>query len=163
MRKAYSRAGDQGWTRDFSGKKLRKDDSRIVIGGKIDSLQSAIDLALLGARGRSKAALEEARKKLWQSAGELSCAGRKCVLWPVGEGDLRALEEFTDSLGEPPKRFIRFTTLKAIRYDECRIRCRELETLLVGLLRRKELRPIVYRYVNRLSSLFFMLAYKETK
>jgi cob(I)alamin adenosyltransferase len=148
MRKAYTKAGDQGWTRDFSGGRLAKDHATIVIGGKIDSLQSAIDLALLGARGRAKKMLEEVSKKLWQNAGE---------------EDLRALEEFTDSLGEPPKKFIRFNTLKAIRYDECRIRCRELETLMAGPLRKKKLRPIAYRYVNRLSSLFFMLAYKETK
>jgi len=81
----------------------------------------------------------------------------------VAEEDLRALEGVTDSLGEPPKKFIRFNTLKAIQYNECRIRCRELETLMAGPLRKKKLRPIVFRYVNRLSSLFFMLAYKETK
>lgn len=160
MRKAYTKVGDRGWTRDFSGKKLSKDDPKIVIGGKMDSLQSAIDLALLGAKGRTKKVLEEARKKLWQSAGELSCSDRKCVPWPVTETDLTALEGFIDSLGEPPKRFLRFGTLQAIRYDECRIRCRELETFLVKPLRAKKLRPSVFRYVNRLSSLFFMLAYK---
>jgi len=37
MRKAYTKAGDQGWTRDLSGGRLAKDHVNIVIGGKIDS------------------------------------------------------------------------------------------------------------------------------
>jgi cob(I)alamin adenosyltransferase len=85
------------------------------------------------------------------------------VIWPVVEEDLKIIEKFTDSLGEPPKKFVRFNTLKSIQYNEARIRCRELETYLVKLLRKKQLRSVAYKYINRLSSLFFMLAYNESK
>jgi cob(I)alamin adenosyltransferase len=163
MRKAYSKAGDQGYTKDYSGKKLAKDDLVIVVGGKIDSLQSCIDMAILQEKGKNKEILELVQRKMWQTAGEISCADEKCVIDPVTQKDLDDLEDFIDSFGEPPQKFIRFNTHEAILLNECRIRARELETFLVKLLRRKKIRPEVYAYLNRLSSLFFIIAYKKTK
>src|SRR3989304_7373955 len=163
MRKAYTKAGDEGFTKDYSGKRIPKDDIRIVVAGKIDSLQSAIDLLILKSTGKTKKVLEEIQKKLWQTAGEISCADKLCVVWPIEEKDLEMIEKFADSLGEPPKKFVRFDTLKAICYNEARIRCRELETFSVKLLREKQIRPVAYKWINRLSSLFFMLSYKSSK
>ncbi len=163
MRKAYTKKGDDGYTTDFSGKKIPKDDIKIVVSGKIDSLQSAIDVVLLNAKGDHKIFLEGVQKKLWQAAGEIACADKSCIKWPITEDDVYEIERFTDLLGEPPKKFIRFNTERAISYNECRIRCRELEIYLVKLLRKKQIRPIVSPYINRLSSAFFMMAYKETK
>lgn len=147
MKKAYTKAGDSGRTKDCSGRSLAKDDVRVVAGGKIDALQSAMDLALLGARGRTKAILREIQGELWAEAGPQ---------------DLADIERFIDSLGEPPRTFVRFDSLQAIRYDECRVRCRELESACTPLLRARKLRPAAYAYLNRLSSLFFMLAYKAS-
>ena len=162
MRKIYTKRGDEGFTKDYSGKKISKDDIKIIIAGKIDSLQSAIDLAILNSTGKTKNFLGEVQKKLWQTAGEISCVDKSCILWPVEEKDLEMLEKFTDFLGEPPNKFVRFNTLKSVYYNEARIRCRELETFFVKLLRKKQIRPIAYKWVNRLSSLFFMLAYKSS-
>ena len=148
MKKAYTKAGDSGRTKDCSGRSLAKDDVRIVAGGKIDALQSAMDIVLLTATGKTKAALREIQSKLWQE---------------VGPRDLQRLEDFIDSLGEPPKEFVRFASLRAIRYDECRVRCRDLESACTGLLRAKKLRPAAYAYLNRLSSMFFMLACKASR
>ena len=163
MRKVYTKKGDEGTTSDYGGKRISKDDPTILVQGKIDSLQSSIDLVNLTAKGEIKTMLEEIQKKLWQTAGEISCADKSCVPWPVNEDDLVMLEKFTDSLGEPPTKFIRFDTIEAINYNECRIRCRELETQLVDLLRTKKIRSVAYQYVNRLSSLFFMLSYSTSK
>jgi ATP:cob(I)alamin adenosyltransferase len=163
MKKAYTKNGDAGFTRDLSGKRLAKDHPVIVLGGKIDALQSALDFVLLSAKGPGKAALREVQKKLWQTAGELSGAGRACVPWPVTLRDISALEDFMKTLGEPPRKFVRFDRPRAVAYNECRVRCRELESACTGLLRAQKLRPAVYAYLNRLSSLFFMLAYKESR
>jgi cob(I)alamin adenosyltransferase len=148
MRTAYTKKGDAGFTRDFSGKRLAKDDVRIVAGGKIDALQSAIDLVLLDAKGPTKSMLREVQSRLWRE---------------VGQRDLKQLEDFIDLLGEPPKKFVRFGTLRAVHYNECRIRCRDLESSCTKLLRARKLRPEVYRYLNRLSSLFFMLACRASR
>lgn len=162
-RKAYSGAGDAGFTSDFSGRKLRKDDLRVVIAGKIDWLQGAVDSAILQQDRAGRRRLEAVQKKLWQAAAEISGAGGPALSAPVGEADLAACEDLLDSLGEPPAGFVRFDTPEAIALNECRLRCRELETRLVKLLRAKRLRPAVYAYVNRLSSLFFMLACRKTR
>ena len=148
MRKAYSKKGDEGFTRDRSGRRLAKDDARIAASGKIDALQSAIDLALLDAKGPTKAMLREVQSRLWRE---------------VGQRDLERLEDFIDLLGEPPKKFVRFDRPRAIAYNECRVRCRDLESACTRLLRSGKMRPAVYAYLNRLSSLFFMLACRESR
>jgi cob(I)alamin adenosyltransferase len=163
MKKVYTKRGDGGTTADYSGRCIPKDDTVIIVCGKIDALQSAIDLAIFEGGIKHKPFLKWAQRKLWQTAGEISCADEKCVIDPIAEGDLEKLEEYIDSLGEPPHAFIRFNTKKSITYNEARIRCRDLETSLVILLREKRVRPIAYAWLNRLSSLFFMLSYTTSK
>ncbi|HME87548.1 MAG TPA: ATP:cob(I)alamin adenosyltransferase [Candidatus Nanoarchaeia archaeon] len=160
MKKVYTKRGDQGVTTDYSGRKLPKDDALIISVGKIDSLQSSMDLAVLKSMGSTRETIMWIQKKLWQTAGELACADKSCVIDPITEEDLKKLEAFTDSIGEPPSKFVRFNTEESIMYNECRIRCRDLETSLVKLLREEKVTPIAFQFINRLSSMFFMLAYK---
>ena len=157
--KAYTSSGDEGFTKDFSGKVILKDELIILANGKIDSLQSAIDMVLFLDDGNHKDALNLVQKKLWQAAGEIANYPGDCLNAPITIKDLASLENYVDSLGEPPKKFVRFTNERSIWLNECRVRCRELETLLVKLLRDGGLRSEIYKYVNRLSSLFFMMGY----
>ncbi|MDP3640107.1 MAG: ATP:cob(I)alamin adenosyltransferase [Nanoarchaeota archaeon] len=161
--KAYTKRGDLGYTHDYSGKKIPKDNMRIVCWGKVDELQAAVDGAILQARGKNRQMLEEVQTKLWQISGEIACSPPECVNDPVTEADLKMMERFIDTMGEPPQKFIRFTNTEAIVLNESRVRCRNLERNLVKLLRNKTLRPVIFKYVNRLSSLFFMLAYERVK
>jgi cob(I)alamin adenosyltransferase len=163
MAKVYTKKGDEGTTADYSGQRILKDDVVIIVMGKIDALQSSIDAAILEGGAKHKPFLEWVQRKLWQTAGEISCADEKCVIDPITDGDLEKLEAYIDALGEPPKRFIRFNTKRSIAYNEARIRCRDLETSLVKLLRDKKVRPAAYAWLNRLSSLFFMLSYTTSK
>jgi len=161
MQKVYTKNGDSGYTIDFSGKKIAKDHPIIVIGGKIDALQSSIDGAMMYSNRKRKAVLEHIQRKLWQTSAEIAHCDRLCLIDPIKEKDVKQLEKEIDALGEAPKHFIRFQSWEAIIYNECRIRARELETQLVLQLRKRKLRPVVYQYINRLSSLFFMYAYKS--
>ena len=161
--KAYTKKGDQGCTHDYSGKKIPKDDIQIVCWGKVDELQAIVDLAILQSQGEVKKILNQIQRKLWQVAGEIACSPSECLIDPVTEENLAGMEKYIDSLGQPPKHFVRFNTREAITFNECRVRCRNLERNLVKMLRKKKLRPVVYKYINRLSSLFFMLAYKKSK
>ncbi len=162
MKKAYTKKGDEGTTTDYAGNKLSKDSPLIKLVGKIDFFQSAVDMSLLLADEKTKPFLNFVQKKMWQIAGEIANCPGECLIDPVTEKDLENLESFIDNLGEPPNKFVRFNTQKSIWLNECRVRCRELETHLAALLNDKKLRPEIYRYINRLSSLFFMLAYKES-
>ena len=161
MKKVYTKKGDTGYTKDYAGRKVAKDHCLIVLGGKIDSLQSSIDLAMMYAKGETKKNLEHIQKKLWQMAAEIAHCDKSCLIDPVKKEDVAMLEKEINKLGKPPEHFIRFKGWKAISYNECRIRCRDLERHLVQLLRKGKLRPVVYQYANRLSSYFFMLAYKR--
>ena len=161
--KAYTKKGDKGYTHDLSGKKIAKDNIQIECWGKVDELQAAVDLAILQEKGKKMEMLEFVQRKLWQTSGEIACSPPECVVDPVTEEDLADLEKFIDSLGRPPHKFVRFNTKEAIALNECRVRCRSLERSLVKMLRKREVRPVVYKYINRLSSLFFMLAYKRIK
>lgn len=161
MRKVYTGKGDRGVTTDFSGKRIRKDNQIIVTGGKIDALQSAIDTARVHAKQKERRALERIQTKLWQLSAEISHCDQKCLVAPIVDSDLREIEQQINTLGEPSATFFRFTNTRAIAYNECRIRARELETYLAPFLRKKKLRPVAYRYINRLSSYFFMLAYRS--
>tara|TARA_Y100000310_G_scaffold332785_1_gene409017 strand:- start:828 stop:1325 length:498 start_codon:yes stop_codon:yes gene_type:complete len=163
VKKVYTRKGDSGMTKDFAGKELHKSDLLIHINGKIDSFQSALDMSvMLEKKEGDKKVLEEVRKKMWQAAGEVANCDKNCLIWPVTSEDLDELEKFVDGLGSPPEKFVRFENEKAIWFNECRVRCRDLERDLVKLFRDGKLRKEVYSYVNRLSSLFFMLGYKSS-
>jgi len=158
MKRIYTRNGDNGSTKDYSGREIPKDDPKIIVVGKIDTLQAAVDTAAFYARDKNKEILEWVQKKLGGIAGEISCAAAAAT-----ELDLKILEAYTESYGAPPKTFVRFNTLEALALNECRVRCRELETSAVKLLRTKEINNLTYRYLNRASSLFFMMAYCATK
>lgn len=157
--KVYTTLGDSGFTKDFSGKSVLKDSTLILANGKIDSLQSALDMSLILSDEAHKEFLTIVQQKLWQAAGEIANCPGECINAPITLQDLKELESYIDSLGEPPNKFVRFTNEKAVWFNECRIRCRELETNIVKLLRDTSLRPEIYKYINRLSSLFFMLGY----
>lgn len=162
MTKAYTKIGDLGYTSGFSGDKIPKDSVVMIAEGKLDSLQAALDLAIVEEKDvKNKEFLENVQKKLWQFGGQIISAPKKHVVDPVNSQSLKELEEFIDSFGEPPKEFVRFRTKEAMILNECRVRCRDLEVSLVGLLREKKIDGEVYVYINRLSSLFFMMAFKK--
>ena len=163
IKKLYTKKGDFGITKDYANNEIKKHDSMVKTVGKIDSLQSILDLAILKSQGEEKQMLEKVQKKLWQLSGELfNCPG-DCLIDPVKEEDIQDMENFIDSLGEPPNKFVRFNTEDSITMNECRVRCRELETHLAELLEKNKLRPEMYQYINRLSSLFFMMGYKKSE
>lgn len=161
MGKVYTTKGDAGFTKDYAGNQISKDDLIILVNGKIDSLQSSLDMSLFLSVEHASF-LSEVQKKLWQISGEIANCPGDCLLWPITNEDLDKLEKYIDNLGDPPNKFVRFQNEKSIWFNECRVRCRELETLLVKMFKSGKVRPEVYRYVNRLSSLFFMLGYKSS-
>ncbi len=156
--KVYTSTGDEGFTKDFAGKLYSKDDLMVIVNGKIDSLQGALDMALF-LDSKHSDFLKKVQQKLWQACGEIANCPGECLNAPITADDLKQLEDYIDSLGEPPNKFVRFTNQNSIWFNECRVRCRELETFIVKMLRDGKLRPEVYKYINRLSSLFFMLGY----
>lgn len=159
--KIYTKRGDSGKTKLCNGQEIEKNNQVIIALSKIDSLQSALDLALLTNNDENLSFLNAIQKKLSHLAGEIAECPPNLISESPSSQDLKELENFIDSFGQIPPGFVRFKTQKSIQWNECRIRCRDLEISLVSLLQNKKIRPEAYAYINRLSSLFFVLALKN--
>jgi cob(I)alamin adenosyltransferase len=163
--KIYTKTGDEGTTSRYNGKRVPKDDPVIILVSKVDSLQGALDLAQAHVRDDALLPiLDHVQDKLWQTAGELSLGGKgKNVKNEITARDIEALEKHIDKYDQKKKYFTRFRTESAAKLNEARLRCRELEVHLTPLLRKKKVRPEIYRYINRLSDLLYVLACHEQK
>ena len=162
--KVYTKVGDKGTTRTYSGKEIPKDDPIIFIGGKIDSLQASLDYAKIVLSDEKIVSLiEDIQKKLWQTAGEISQGSTDKIKEPITEENITKLEENIDKYNQKIDFFIRFTKESSCRLNEARIRTRELEIAITPMHRENKLRPEVYKYINRLSDLIYVLACKEEK
>jgi len=163
--KLYTKKGDQGFASTLRGDKLPKNHELIIIVGKIDSLQSALDYALISITDeKTKKIITAINEKLWQLAGEISNQGLNDLIKnPVTNKDVEILEKHIDE--EHPKNtyFIRFTKETSCRLNEARTRTRDLESYLTKQLLENKLRPEAYKYLNRLSDLLYSLSCKEEK
>ncbi len=163
--KVYTKTGDEGTTSKYNGERVPKDDPIIICGSKIDSLLGSIDSYLLMCNSEEiLSLLELIQKKLWQTAGEVSLGKLdKKITDAVSEDDVVYLENNIDKFNQRINFFIRFRKEGSVRLNEARLRCRDLEICLTPLLREKKVRSEVYKYINRLSDLLYVLACYEEK
>ncbi len=159
----YTKKGDQGHAKTLGGEKVPKNHEIIQIMGKIDSLQSSLDLASIIIKDKEiKEIIKKINEKLWQTAGEISNQElNDLIKKPITEQDIKELEEYIDKHHPENTYFIRFTKETSARLNEARVRARKLESKLTTLLFEEKLRPEVYKYMNRLSDLLYALACKE--
>jgi len=164
--KVYTKTGDEGTTSKYNGERVSKDDPIIILGSKIDFLLGALDSSLVLIKDDEIIKILEAiEKKLWQTAGEISLGTTgKNVTDAVSDSDVKSLEEIIDKFNQKTGFFVRFRKETSIRLNEARLRCRDLEIVLTPRLRKNKIRPIVYKYINRLSDLLYVLAcFEENK
>jgi cob(I)alamin adenosyltransferase len=165
-KRIYTNTGDEGFTKTLYGDMLPKDNCLIEVNGDIDSLQTMIDKLVAYSKysdvmAHQKHLLSKIQMLLWQMGGEISqkkTGGH--VNQPIEELDIEDLEKAIDLFKLNVNSFQRFNHLIAIDVNETRVRTRKLERTLTNYLREFKLRPVVYKYINRLSDYFFALAVK---
>ncbi|SRR3989344_3399845 len=159
--KIYTKIGDGGETMTYGGIKVPKDSWIVDINGDIDALQAGLDTAKINIDDeRLKGIINYINLKLWQLGGEVSLGGiGKNINNPIIDEDLELIESYIDSFGEMPNHFVRFNKKGSVYLNEARVRCRVLERNLTQLLRAGFVREAVYKYINRLSDLLFMMSY----
>lgn len=164
MVKLYTFVGDKGETNTLSGIKIPKDDPTIMINGEIDSLQASLDRVIAYSNNNSLikkefALLSLIQTKLWQLGGEVSQhkIGGK-VNDPITESDVLRLQDRIDQFNLNLTGFVRFNNFVSIDINESRVRARKVERLLTATLRKKQINPISYTFINRLSDYLFGLA-----
>ncbi len=165
MAAVFTGVGDEGFTTTWGGRRVPKDDPVIELNGAIDFLLSSLDLARLHIeKPYIRELIDYVERKLWQLGGEVSLIGipaaEKRLSESITEDDLLKIEERITSLGQPPTKFIRFRSLGSAYLNECRVRSRYVERNMTRYLRNYEIRKETYIFVNRLSDLLFMMAYK---
>lgn len=163
----YTAKGDSGGT-DLLGERVAKDDPRIDLLGALDESTSAIGL------GRAFAVitawqelLVQAQRDLYQIMAELAFIdelrpdahrlGAERVEWL--EASIAAVEA---TVTLPPQFVLPGDTVPGAALDVARTVVRRAERLAVGLGRSGErMNPEILRYLNRLSTLVFIIARAE--
>jgi cob(I)alamin adenosyltransferase len=165
--KLYTGKGDQGST-DLLGERVEKDDPRIDLIGTLDETSSSLGFArALAQREEIKGWLIEAQRDLYRIMAELAYTPEvRPEEVHFGEDRTTRLSALTDHLSseiELPRQFILpGDTVPGAALDVARTVARRAERQAVALHRRGNIQnQEILSYLNRLSSLLFMMARAE--
>jgi cob(I)alamin adenosyltransferase len=169
MVRLYTGRGDQGDT-DLLGDRVGKDDPRIEVIGALDEATSSVGLArALAATERAQVLLVEVQRDLYKIMAELAFTDE---LRPAGyvlaeeratwlEG---ATDELTAEVELSPHFILPGETVPGAALDVARTVARRAERGAVALHHAGLLGNLqILRYLNRLSSLLFILARFEER
>jgi cob(I)alamin adenosyltransferase len=157
----YTRTGDSGTTALFGGKRVLKCEELVDVYGSIDELNSWVGLvATETAHEHIKLLLEEIQTDLFIIGGFL--AGGKIDITPL-DTRVPKMEVEIDAMEEELPKLSNFIipggTKEAAHVHIARSVCRRVERQAVALGQKEEkINPLIIKYLNRLSDLFFVLA-----
>jgi cob(I)alamin adenosyltransferase len=163
LSKIATRTGDDGTTGLGDGRRIGKDDARIVAIGDVDELNSNLGVLLAEPLPDDvRTALVTIQHDLFDLGGELCIPGHT-VLDDTHLARLdRWLADHNATL--PPLRNSSCRPARAPRRSRtCAAPCRRAERSIVALGRADTLNDAPRRYVNRLSDLLFVLARAEPR
>lgn len=167
MPKAYTRRGDKGETNLLGGARCNKATPRVCAYGDVDELNSFLGLArALVKDAGTRELLHAVQKKLFVLGADL--AAPKAKKHSIAASDVEWLEKETDAIFEKLPALHTFVipdgSLGASTLHVARAVCRRAERSAVALAgKEKKVNPEVVRFLNRLSSLLFVLARLENK
>jgi cob(I)alamin adenosyltransferase len=159
LTKIATRTGDDGTTGLGDGRRVSKDDARIIAIGEVDELNSHIGVLLCESLPDDvRAALTAVQHDLFDLGGELSVPGHTMMT----DTHLRRLDGWLADYNAtlpPLKEFILPAgTRAASQAHVCRTVCRRAERAIVTLGAMESVSAALRGYVNRLSDLLFVLA-----
>jgi len=161
----YTRTGDKGTTGLYDGRRVPKNDLRIMAVGTLDELVSFIGLARVAAQESQELSriLLEIQDELFVVGAEVATDDISKLKKTVDANSWERFESWIDMFsGRTEKKnvFVRPGTNElSARLHVCRSVCRRLEREMITLSEsEKKLREEALIYVNRLSDLFFAMA-----
>lgn len=153
-----TRIEDEGVSR-LAGKIVPKDSAIIEILGRLDSFNTSLDLCKIHITD------EQLRLELTALQRKFALLAGVLVGYTPDNGTIFTQEDITRiqikaKEVEPriPNEFVSFQTLAAHSLNDARVRVRDLERVLVPLLRSGELDRTYYKFINGLSIYLFCLA-----
>ena len=166
----FTGKGDRGETDLLGGDRVAKDDPRVAVLGAMDEASSAVGLGrALAASARTREVLIEVQRDLYRvMAGVAVAGGRLPSAYALGADRVARLEARVDELAAEVEVAPRFVlpgdTAAGAALDMARGAVRRAEREAVALARGGGVRdPRALPYLNRLSSLLFVLARFEDR
>jgi cob(I)alamin adenosyltransferase len=164
--KIYTKTGDTGETGLFGGDRVSKASLRVETYGEIDELNSAVGWVRVQVSDPDlDAVLNQVQNDLFEVGAELGSTEdrkKKSTMPFIAEAQVENLERTIDKYEEGPPALTSFVlpggSESAARFHLARCVCRRAERSLVALGTQEALRGELFRYVNRLSDLLFVLA-----
>lgn len=160
----FTRNGDSGMTSLAGGKRVPKDDLRVEAYGTLDELNSFVGrLKSLTNEGQ----LEDIQRMLFAIGGYL--AYEEATSFSVPSDDVSCIERLREEIESelvPLQRFILPGGSEAASVCHiCRTVCRRAERRMITFSNTvgREIDEKAFRYINRLSDYFFVLARKINK
>ena len=162
--KVYTKTGDKGTTSLVNGTRVGKDDVRLEAYGTLDEL-SAFIAVLMDSTERYNDVFKRIQERLLVAecllATDETSELRK-QLPQMEESDVEGIEKFIDEMNEtlePLKSLIiPGGNLLASKCHVCRTVCRRAERAVVRMSRQHDVNPVIMRYLNRLSDMFFVMS-----
>ena len=161
--KAYSGTGDKGETSLYGGTRVEKADPRVEAYGAVDELSSQIGVARAHIKTKKlDQILKTIQRDLWILGGDLASELVTPNVPRMTKEQLDRLESVTDDLNSGLPRLRRFIlpggSVPGAELHVARAVCRRAERRIVALSKIESINPDVLPYINRLSSLLFVLA-----
>ncbi len=157
--KIYTGTGDKGET-SLTGGRTGKDDPRIETVGELDELNASIGLAVSFQNDKKIIdILKDVQDKLFTIGAELSNIS-KSETPEITEAHVKDLENKIDGfeLGEIKKFILPSGTRSSVSLHLARTITRRAERRIVSLAKTQEINEYLLKYMNRLSSLLFVLS-----
>ncbi len=162
--KVYTKTGDKGTTSLVNGTRVGKDDLRLEAYGTLDEL-SAFIAVLMDSTDKYNDIFKRIQERLLVAecllATDETSELRK-QLPQMEESDVEGIEKFIDEMNETLKPLnsliIPGGNLLASKCHVCRTVCRRAERSVVRMSRQHEVNPVIMRYLNRLSDMFFVMS-----
>ena len=164
--KIYTKTGDAGETGLFGGARVSKASLRVEAYGEVDELNSSVGWARVAvSEPELDALLNQIQNDLFEVGAELGSTTerkQKSAMPLITQPQVEALERAIDEYENGPPSLTSFVlpggSESASRFHIARCVCRRAERSLVALGAQETLRGELFRYVNRLSDLLFVLA-----
>jgi cob(I)alamin adenosyltransferase len=169
MAKLFTGSGDNGTTGLLGNERVSKDDPRLEAIGSLDELSAFLGQAksLAGDPPTIKV-IDEVQRDLYTIMTELAVTAENTAKFkPFQKDRVDFLEKWISAWGEeieiPHDFILPGETRISAAFSICRTQTRRAERRLVGLHEDKSRNDQVLRYMNRLSSLLFVLEIKYSK
>ena len=152
---------------DIIGNKIMKTSEKIEVIGTIDELNSFTGFAKsLSSDEEIKKILKKIQTNLWEMSADMTDFNREKNV-TITSDDVTYLENLITKIEkelEPLKNFILgFENKEASILDICRVIARRTERKILKLKEKEEINNEIFRYVNRLSDVFFVLSRLSNK